>query len=98
VGDSLTEDWDLVCEREGLRATLGAVPMAGYLIGRALTDNSLLVPGFLTRRVLFVTSQNERWPVNYVYKTIIFLLHKPGCMQLVGLGTNSKVVQQATST
>jgi len=34
VGDSLTEDWDLVCEREGLRATLGAVPMAGYLVGK----------------------------------------------------------------
>jgi hypothetical protein len=39
VGDSLTEDWDLVCEREGLMATLGAVPMAGYLIGRAVTEN-----------------------------------------------------------
>jgi hypothetical protein len=48
VGDSLTEDWDLVCEREGLRATLGAVPMAGYLIGRALTENyNCLFPDFL---------------------------------------------------
>ncbi len=36
VGDSLTEDWDLVCEQEGLRATLGAVPMAGYLVGKAI--------------------------------------------------------------
>ena len=32
-GDSVTRDWNLVCEREGMKATVGAAPMAGYLLG-----------------------------------------------------------------
>jgi hypothetical protein len=40
VGDSLTEDWDLVCQREGLRATVGAAPMAGYLVGKAINQSN----------------------------------------------------------
>ena len=31
---SVSRDWDLVCEREGLKATLGAAPMVGYLVGQ----------------------------------------------------------------
>lgn len=33
-GDSVTRDWNLVCEREGMKATVGAAPMAGYLVGK----------------------------------------------------------------
>ena len=33
VGDSVTSDWDLVCDKEWQRASIGSSPMWGYLIG-----------------------------------------------------------------
>ncbi len=30
----MSRDWSLVCEREGMKATVGAAPMAGYLVGK----------------------------------------------------------------
>ena len=44
VEDSVVSDWDLVCSSEGLRATVGASPMAGYLVGG-------FVFGFLTDKI-----------------------------------------------
>ena len=33
---SVTVDWNLICERAGLHATVGAAPMVGYLLGGLL--------------------------------------------------------------
>ena len=44
IGDSVTSSWNLVCERQSLRATIGASPMAGYLVGG-------FVFGFLTDKI-----------------------------------------------
>ena len=33
VNSSVVIDWELVCERAGLHATVGAAPMVGYLVG-----------------------------------------------------------------
>ena len=33
VGDSVTSDWDLVCDKEWQHASIGSSPMWGYLIG-----------------------------------------------------------------
>ena len=32
----MSRDWSLVCEREGMKATVGAAPMAGYLVGKVI--------------------------------------------------------------
>ncbi|TRY63543.1 hypothetical protein TCAL_11029 [Tigriopus californicus] len=37
IGDSVVKDWDLICDRKSWRATIGAAPMVGYLIGGLLT-------------------------------------------------------------
>ena len=51
IAASVASDWDLVCERESLRATIGASPMAGYLAGGfvfgILTDKIGRKPTFL---------------------------------------------------
>lgn len=59
IGDSVTSDWNLVCERKSLRATIGASPMAGYLVGGfvfgILTDKIGRKPTFLISNFLMLT-------------------------------------------
>ena len=59
VEDSVVSDWDLVCSREGLRATVGASPMAGYLVGGFvfgfLTDKIGRKPTFMISNTLMAT-------------------------------------------
>ena len=59
IAASVASDWDLVCERESLRATIGASPMAGYLAGGfvfgILTDKIGRKPTFLISNLLMMT-------------------------------------------
>merc|ERR1711892_891258 len=58
VRSSLVSDWDMVCHREGMKATIGAAPMAGYLVGGlvfgTLTDKIGRKPTFMIANALLV--------------------------------------------
>lgn len=58
-GDSVSEDWDLVCGREGMKATIGAAPMAGYLVGGLvfgiLTDKFGRKPTYFIANILMAS-------------------------------------------
>ncbi|XP_023320714.1 organic cation transporter protein [Eurytemora carolleeae] len=55
-GSSVTVDWNLVCSREGMKATVGAAPMAGYLVGGlifgVLTDKFGRKPTYFIANIL----------------------------------------------
>ena len=59
VEDSVVSAWDLVCNREGLRATVGAAPQVGYLVGAFvfgfLTDKIGRKPTFMISNTLMAT-------------------------------------------
>ena len=60
VGNSVVQDWDLVCDREGWKANVGAAPMVGYLLGGlvlgALSDTIGRKPTFLISTLLQLLS------------------------------------------
>lgn len=60
IGDSVVKDWDLVCDKRGLRATIGAAPMVGYLLGGfilgGLSDKLGRKPVFIISDVLLLIS------------------------------------------
>ena len=58
VYTSAVEEWDLVCEREKMKAAISSAPMIGYVFGGllfgAISDKYGRKPAFLVSKAVFV--------------------------------------------